>query len=177
MTSILFEDDDPSRRPIGAQYESKPSNSSETQTGTIHFDFLVDASGRAAIMSQKYLKNRHFNKNLDNVACWGYWTGCQRYSPGTPRENAVWLEALQGRSLKSIDRSFCLFSYTWLSYLPRSLPPSSSLLSCLFNFQMRPAGSGSSLFTMALSPLVSFKTRLPRLPRSELCGSKTRISP
>jgi len=26
---------------------------------------------------------------------WGYWKGCQRYSPGTTRENAIWVEALQ----------------------------------------------------------------------------------
>lgn len=45
-------------------------------------------------MSTKYLKNRTFNKSLKNVAVWGYWTGTNRYAPGTKRENAPWFEAL-----------------------------------------------------------------------------------
>ncbi|KAF8524134.1 putative halogenase [Hysterangium stoloniferum] len=94
VTSIQFEASDPTLRPIAACYENK-STSSVPASGKITFDYLVDASGRMGIMSQKYLKNRKFNKSLNNVAVWGYWTGCQRYAPGTNRENAIWVEALQ----------------------------------------------------------------------------------
>jgi hypothetical protein len=41
-------------------------------SGVIKFDYIVDASGRMGIMSTKYLKNRHFNQGLKNVASWGY---------------------------------------------------------------------------------------------------------
>ncbi|KAJ7482206.1 hypothetical protein B0H11DRAFT_2232430 [Mycena galericulata] len=63
---------------------------------SITFDYLVDASGRAGIMSTKYLKNRHMNETLKNIACWGYWTGADMYAPGTDRENSPWFEALTG---------------------------------------------------------------------------------
>ncbi|KAJ7619465.1 hypothetical protein FB45DRAFT_159835 [Roridomyces roridus] len=65
---------------------------------SISFDYLVDASGRAGIMSTKYLKNRHMNESLKNIACWGYWTGADMYSPGTERENSPWFEALTDES-------------------------------------------------------------------------------
>jgi flavine halogenase len=94
VTSIRFKNDDPTKLPIAAEYENKATS----ETGTIRFDFLVDASGRNGIISQRYLKDRKFNKSLNNVAVWGYWKGCKRYSPGTNRENAIWIEALQGMS-------------------------------------------------------------------------------
>ena len=43
-------------------------------SGATTFSYLVDASGRTGIMSTRYLKNRHFNASLRNVAVWGYWT-------------------------------------------------------------------------------------------------------
>ncbi|KAF8997192.1 hypothetical protein BDQ17DRAFT_1248870, partial [Cyathus striatus] len=65
------------------------------KSGEIQFDYLVDASGRAGIMSMKYLKNRQMNKELRNVAMWGYWTGHRKYAEGTTRENAPWFESLK----------------------------------------------------------------------------------
>jgi hypothetical protein len=47
-------------------------------------------------MSTGYLKNRHFNSSLKNVACWGYWCGAGIYGAGTSREGAPWFEALTG---------------------------------------------------------------------------------
>jgi flavin-dependent dehydrogenase len=44
-------------------------------TGEIAFDFLIDASGRAGIMANRYLKNRHIHEAFQNVATWGYWQG------------------------------------------------------------------------------------------------------
>jgi hypothetical protein len=47
-------------------------------------------------MSTKYLKNRTLNKSLNNLACWGYWEKTECYIPNSTRENAIWLEALDG---------------------------------------------------------------------------------
>ncbi|KAJ7206028.1 hypothetical protein GGX14DRAFT_367523 [Mycena pura] len=78
-------------RPIGAAFTT-----STGEACSITFDYLVDASGRAGIMSTKYLKNRHMNETLKNIACWGYWSGAGMYAPGTDRHNAPWFEALTG---------------------------------------------------------------------------------
>ncbi|KAI0338616.1 FAD/NAD-P-binding domain-containing protein [Trametopsis cervina] len=80
-------------RPISASW--KAQNASE---GRITFDYLIDASGRNGIMSVKYLKNRCFSQSLKNIAHWGYWEGTSQYMPGTSRENAVWIEALNDES-------------------------------------------------------------------------------
>jgi flavin-dependent dehydrogenase len=91
ITEVKFEDDDFNKRPIAAVWKS------ETETGTISFDFVVDASGRAGVLSTKYLKNRKVNQSLKNTACWGYWKNCGRYGEGTPRRNAIWSESLTGQ--------------------------------------------------------------------------------
>ncbi|KAK0504547.1 hypothetical protein EDD18DRAFT_1125355 [Armillaria luteobubalina] len=67
-------------------------------TGTTTFNYLVDASGRAGVMSTKYLKNRHFNQSLKNVAVWGYWKGVGTYGVGTKKEGSPWFEALTDES-------------------------------------------------------------------------------
>jgi 2-polyprenyl-6-methoxyphenol hydroxylase-like FAD-dependent oxidoreductase len=81
------------QRPIAAKWARKDGSS-----GTIRFDYLVDASGRAGIMSTKYLKNRKFNEGLKNVASWGYWKGAKTYAPGTEREGQPFFEALDGKN-------------------------------------------------------------------------------
>ncbi|THU92244.1 putative halogenase [Dendrothele bispora CBS 962.96] len=90
VTDIQFSKTDPDQ-PISATWSSK---STTNRSGTISFDYLVDASGRTGIMSTKYLKTRKFNESLRNIAYWGYWTGAGMYMPGTRRENAPWFEAL-----------------------------------------------------------------------------------
>ncbi|KAF8525580.1 putative halogenase [Hysterangium stoloniferum] len=97
VTSILFEDDDHAGRPIAVTYK-RTGGGVTNDCGTIRFDYLVDASGRTGIMSQRYLRNRKFNKSLDNLAVWGYWTGCSQYAPGTTKQNAPWFEVLQDES-------------------------------------------------------------------------------
>lgn len=67
--------------------------------GTIAFNYLVDATGRAGLMSAKYLKNRRFTESLKNIAVWGYWTGVGSYGEGTERAGAPWFEALTGTVL------------------------------------------------------------------------------
>ena len=67
-------------RPVSARWVERGG---EGRSGEIAFDYLVDASGRAGIMSSRYLQNRRFNKAFQNVALWGYWKGA-RIAPQTP---------------------------------------------------------------------------------------------
>ncbi len=69
-TQILFDGE----RPFGAVCLARDSG----ETLEIHFNYLVDASGRAGIMSTKYLRNRQHHSVFKNVAVWGYWDGAQR---------------------------------------------------------------------------------------------------
>ncbi|OAA56183.1 Tryptophan halogenase [Niveomyces insectorum RCEF 264] len=81
-------------RPVSATWTRKADGVS----GVIKFDYVIDASGRAGLMSTKYLKNRHFNQGLKNVASWGYWKGAGRYGVGTPQEGVPYFEALSDGS-------------------------------------------------------------------------------
>ncbi|KAH8817113.1 hypothetical protein F5884DRAFT_778462 [Xylogone sp. PMI_703] len=81
-------------RPIKAIYTVK-----ETQvTGEISFDYVVDASGRAGLLSTKYMKNRRYNQGLKNVANWGYWEKVGSYAVGTNKEDSPFFEALHDES-------------------------------------------------------------------------------
>ncbi|EEB95320.1 hypothetical protein MPER_05724, partial [Moniliophthora perniciosa FA553] len=115
VTSVLFSPDDPSR-PVSVNWTHVPPPSplsppaSPTQPtlsldgkldnrtspieGTTSFGYLIDASGRAGIMSTGYLKNRHFNNSLKNIAVWGYWRNVGSYGVDTSRHGAPWFEAL-----------------------------------------------------------------------------------
>jgi len=86
-------------RPTAANWQNTVER---TVTGTVSFDYLIDATGREGIMAQKYLKHRRINTSLRNVACWGYWKGAGLYGKGTSRENAPWFEALSGSSFLSL---------------------------------------------------------------------------
>ncbi|KAJ4483597.1 hypothetical protein J3R30DRAFT_1806921 [Lentinula aciculospora] len=66
--------------------------------GTTSFKYLIDTSGRAGLMSTKYLNNRHFNQALKNIAIWGYWENVGSYGIGTSREGAPYFEALLDES-------------------------------------------------------------------------------
>jgi hypothetical protein len=65
----------------------------------VKFDYLIDASGRAGLVSTKYLKNRRYNQGLKNVASWAYWTGGGTYGVGTHKVGAPYFEALKGKEL------------------------------------------------------------------------------
>ncbi|KAL9598782.1 MAG: hypothetical protein Q9219_004280 [cf. Caloplaca sp. 3 TL-2023] len=82
-----------SGRPVSAAWQSKTHGNS----GTISFDYIVDASGRAGVLN-KYTKGRKYNSGLNNVACWGYWRGTDAYASGTSRANAPYFEALRDES-------------------------------------------------------------------------------
>lgn len=92
VSSLVFEGDPATTRPTAAKWTN-----AQGKSGTIEFDYLVDASGRRGIMSTTYLKNRRVNEAFRNLAFWGYWKGCNMYQPGTTRENAPYFESLQGR--------------------------------------------------------------------------------
>ena len=81
-------------RPVSADWKRKDGT-----TGSIKFEFLIDASGRAGIVSNKYYKNRKFNQGLKNVAQWGYWENTGVYAEGTRRHNQPFFEALTGISI------------------------------------------------------------------------------
>ncbi|KAH6641046.1 hypothetical protein F5144DRAFT_485144 [Chaetomium tenue] len=74
------------------------SRKADGATGSIKFDYIVDASGRNGIISTQYLKNRKFNQALKNQANWGYWKGAKTYAPGTHMEGAPLFEALTDQS-------------------------------------------------------------------------------
>ncbi|RCI09776.1 hypothetical protein L249_3915 [Ophiocordyceps polyrhachis-furcata BCC 54312] len=84
---------DRGRRPVSATWSRKDGSS-----GTVAFDYLIDASGRNGILSTKYLKSRKFNRGLKNVASWAYWKSDNLYGEGTPMEGLPYFEALQDAS-------------------------------------------------------------------------------
>lgn len=79
-------------RPISASYTKKADGTN----GVIRFDYIVDASGRVGLLNTKYLKNRHYNKALKNIANWAYFKGAGIYGEGTKRANVPFFEALRG---------------------------------------------------------------------------------
>ena len=80
--------------PVAATWSRKDGSS-----GNISFDYLVDASGRAGVMSTGYLKNRTPNKGLKNIANWTYWKNAEKYGTGSIREGSPFFEALNGGSI------------------------------------------------------------------------------
>ncbi|KAK6532627.1 hypothetical protein TWF281_006808 [Arthrobotrys megalospora] len=80
-------------RPVSASWIRKDGTS-----GSITFDYLVDASGRRGLLSTKYLKNRKFNDNFKNVASWAYWKTDRVYGSGTSAEGYPYFEALEDHS-------------------------------------------------------------------------------
>lgn len=86
--------------PPGRGQASCKDTSNTAIRGTTSFKYLIDTSGRAGLMSTKYLNNRHFNQALKNIAIWGYWENVGSYGVGTPREGAPYFEALLGKWLE-----------------------------------------------------------------------------
>ncbi|KAG5636049.1 hypothetical protein H0H81_009245 [Sphagnurus paluster] len=91
-------------------------------TGLTTFEYIIDATGRAGIISTKYLKNRHFNASLKNIAVWGYWTNTGVYGVGTHKEGAPWFEALTGEldiQVQLISGAECVSDESgWAWFIP-----------------------------------------------------------
>lgn len=85
-------------RPVSARWSRKDGSS-----GIIKFDDIIDASGRAGIVTTKYLKNRKYNQGLKNIATWGYFKNTGFYGVGTHKEGQPYFQALQG---KYFERQF-----------------------------------------------------------------------
>lgn len=126
-------------RPVSATWSRKDGTS-----GTITFDYVVDASGRRGLLSTKYLKNRKFNDNLKSLASWGYWKGGGVHGKGTYKEGVPFFEALEG-NFKTVHRTLLLKIAAKLSMLT-------------MEEQMEVGGAGSSPYTMARIPLASSST-------------------
>ncbi|PSR80246.1 hypothetical protein BD289DRAFT_455411 [Coniella lustricola] len=77
-------------RPTSATWRQKDGS-----TGSIAFDYLIDASGRQGILTTKYLKSRTVNQNFKNAANWAYWRTDKLYGVGTHMEGSPYFEALQ----------------------------------------------------------------------------------
>ncbi len=59
---------------VGAQPVSAAwSEVGSDEAGEITFDYLIDASGRAGVMANQYLKSIKYMEAFQNVAIWGYW--------------------------------------------------------------------------------------------------------
>ncbi|PMD25310.1 hypothetical protein NA56DRAFT_737956 [Hyaloscypha hepaticicola] len=75
VSSIQFADDDAGKnsqfsemgRPVSARWSRR-----DVASGSINFEYIVDAGGRAGIVSAKYKKNRKVNQGLNNIAAWAY---------------------------------------------------------------------------------------------------------
>ncbi|KJK66575.1 Tryptophan halogenase [Aspergillus parasiticus SU-1] len=81
-------------RPVSATWSCKATG----EKGSITFEYLIDATGRAGLVSTKYMKNRRYNQGLKNVASWGYWSNASSYGVGTPREGDPYFEAIEDGS-------------------------------------------------------------------------------
>lgn len=78
-------------RAVSASWSRKDGGS-----GKISFEYVIDASGRAGVISTKYLKNRTVNEGLRNIAHWTYWKGAATFGVGTEGERSPFFEALAG---------------------------------------------------------------------------------
>ncbi|MCC6456184.1 MAG: tryptophan 7-halogenase [Caldilineaceae bacterium] len=74
VREILF--DPESKRPVRAKLDAGENGNGVTE---ISFDYLIDASGRAGIMTSRYLHNRRYHEAFKNVGVWGYWENTRRF--------------------------------------------------------------------------------------------------
>ncbi len=72
----------------------------DATTGQLSFDHLVDASGTAGLLAQRYLRSRTVEPALANVAIGGYWRGVRTYrdDDGAEHPGAFSMETLADRS-------------------------------------------------------------------------------
>ena len=61
---------------------SSASRDDRTREQEIGFEFLIDASGRAGVMTTRHLRARRYHESFKNIAAWGYWKGAQKLPTG-----------------------------------------------------------------------------------------------
>src|SRR3989304_6227072 len=76
-------------RPRSAHWSRKGAGNGGASEGEIEFEFMVDASGRAGLMANRYMHNRRFHKVFQNIAIWAYWEGADRLATGREGDIAV----------------------------------------------------------------------------------------
>jgi len=87
VSSVQFENG----RPVSADMRN-----ADGSTGSVAFDYMVDATGQSGLLSAKYFKNRHEELAFANVAVGGYFRGARPYRDyhGIERPGAFSMEAL-----------------------------------------------------------------------------------
>src|ERR1700730_1172555 len=91
VTSVEFEDS----RPVAATTRSADGSSRR-----ISFDYMVDATGQAGLLSARYFRNRQEEVAFANVAMGGYFRGARAYRDrhGVQHPGAFSMEALSDGS-------------------------------------------------------------------------------
>lgn len=79
VRKVVFDGD----RAIGVNWTADGSDEERLATA----DLVLDASGRAGLISSQHLGNRRMHEIFRNVAIWGYWQGGELL-PGSP-ENGI----------------------------------------------------------------------------------------
>jgi flavin-dependent dehydrogenase len=65
-------------RPVSAQW----AQADRGRSGTIDYDFLVDASGRAGLLAVRHFRMRRMHDVFKNVAVWSYWRDVPPFPDG-----------------------------------------------------------------------------------------------
>ena len=73
VNSIRFDDD----RAVAALWQDNDGNEDE-----LTFDYVIDASGRAGLLSRNKFKNRRVHEVFRNIGVWAYWNGAKDIEPG-----------------------------------------------------------------------------------------------
>ncbi|HXB21678.1 MAG TPA: NAD(P)/FAD-dependent oxidoreductase [Candidatus Solibacter sp.] len=74
---VLFDGD----RAVSAEWANRKD---ESKINRVKFNYVIDASGRAGVLSQQQFKMRKQHEVFQNIAIWGYWTGA-KLLPDTPQ--------------------------------------------------------------------------------------------
>ncbi len=77
IKDVIFEGD----KPVSAVWER-----ADKSTGSISFDYLIDASGLSGLLSNRYLKNRKFQPAFANIALCRYWKNFKHYTDQQGKE-------------------------------------------------------------------------------------------
>jgi len=72
---VIFDGD----RAVAAEW----SQAGDPAPRTVRFRFVIDASGRSGVLSNRHFRSRREHEIFKNVAVWGYWTGA-KLLPDTP---------------------------------------------------------------------------------------------
>jgi len=85
VRSVVFDGD----RPRQVRWLRRGSNGRDDQEGTLDFEYVIDASGRAGLISNHHLRDRRYHKIFQNIAIWAYWENADRLATGREGDIAV----------------------------------------------------------------------------------------